>query len=176
MKHLLLTLTLLQGISPKMIFDFNMKADIQNWNVVDDTVMGGISSSQFNLNSEGFGVFNGTVSLENNGGFSSVRYQLKRTEVTKYTKIKLRIKGDGKNYQFRIKSNSRNYYSYISTFSTTNDWQDIEITLKDMYPSFRGRRLNISNFSNDFIEQIVFLIANKKNEDFKLIIDTIELI
>ena len=45
-----------------------------------------------------------------------------------------------------------------------------------MYPSFRGRRLNTPNFSHDFIEQIVFLIGNKKKEDFKLIIDTIELI
>jgi hypothetical protein len=113
--------------------------------------------------------------LENNGGFSSVRYQLKKTEITKYTKIKLRLKGDGKNYQFTVKNNSRNYYSYITTFSTTNEWQDVEIALKDMYPSFRGRRLNTPNFSHDFIEQIVFLIGNKKNEDFKLIIDTIEL-
>ncbi|EDP70742.1 hypothetical protein FBALC1_08283 [Flavobacteriales bacterium ALC-1] len=159
-----------------MIFDFNKEANIQNWNVVDDAVMGGRSSSQFKLNSDGFGVFNGVVSLENNGGFSSVRYQLKKTEVTKYTKIELRLKGDGKNYQFRVKNNSRNYYSYIITFSTTNEWQDVEIALKDMYPSFRGRILNTPNFSHDFIEQIVFLIGNKKNEDFKLIIDTIELI
>ena len=176
MKHFILTLTLLQGINSKMIFDFNIKANIQDWIVVDDMVMGGRSSSQFNLNSKGFGVFNGAVSLENNGGFSSVRYQFKKTEVKKYTKIKLRLKGDGKNYQFRVKNNSRDYYSYISTFSTTNDWQNVEIALKDMYPSFRGRRLNTPNFSHDFIEQIVFLIGNKKNEDFKLIIDTIELI
>lgn len=176
MKYFILTLILLQGISAKMIFDFNINSDIQNWNVVDDTVMGGRSSSQFNLNSEGFGVFKGVVSLENNGGFSSVRYRLKKTEVKKYTKIKLRLKGDGKNYQFRIKNNSRDYHSYIATFSTTNDWQNIEIVLKDMYPSFRGRRLNIPNFSHDFIEQIVFLIGNKKNEEFKLMIDTIELI
>ena len=131
MKHFILTLTLLQGISAKMIFDFNINSDIQNWNVVDDTVMGGRSSSQFSLNSEGFGVFKGVVSLENNGGFSSVRHRLKKTEVKKYTKIKLRLKGDGKNYQFRVKNNSRDYHSYISTFSTTNDWQNIEIALKE---------------------------------------------
>ena len=57
MKHFILTLILLQGISAKMIFDFNINSDIQNWNIVDDTVMGGRSSSQFKLNSEGFGVF-----------------------------------------------------------------------------------------------------------------------
>jgi hypothetical protein len=163
-------------MNSKIIFDFNKEADIQNWNIVNDDVMGGRSSSQFILNKEGFGVFEGRVSLENNGGFSSVRYQLDKTEVTTYTKIKIRLKGDGKNYQFRIKDNSRNYYSYITSFPTTNDWQDLEIKLEDMYPSFRGRRLNFPNFSHDFIEQVVFLIGNKKNESFKLLIDKIELL
>ncbi|WNH11581.1 CIA30 family protein [Thalassobellus suaedae] len=159
-----------------MIFDFNKDADIQDWNVVDDVVMGGISSSEFKLNADGFGVFEGHVSLENNGGFSSVQYQFEKVEVAKYRSIKIRLKGDGKNYQFRVKDNTSNYYSYITTFSTTNEWQVVEIALKDMYPSFRGKRLNTPNFSHDFIEQITFLISNKKNEDFKLIIDTIELI
>ncbi|MFY0629670.1 MAG: CIA30 family protein [Flavobacteriaceae bacterium] len=158
-----------------MIFDFNKKSNINRWRIVDDTVMGGRSSSQFKLNSDGYGVFEGNVSLANNGGFSSVRYQLKKTEVTQYTGIKIRLKGDGKNYQFRVKNNSNNYYSYITTFSTTNEWQEVKIALKDMYPSFRGRRLNGQNFSHDFINQIVFLIGNKKDEKFKLIIDKIEL-
>lgn len=176
MKYLMFILILLQGMNSKMIFDFNIGADIEDWNVVDDVVMGGRSSSQFNLNSEGFGVFSGNISLENNGGFSSVQYQFNKTEVTKYTKIKIRLKGDGKDYQLRVKNNSSNYFSYITTFSTTNKWQVVEIALKDMYPSFRGKRLNTPNFSHEFIEQIAFLIGNKKNEDFQLIIDTIELI
>ncbi|MFI1745764.1 CIA30 family protein [Thalassobellus sediminis] len=172
----MITLILLNRLNSKMIFDFNKEADIKNWNVVDDVVMGGLSSSEFKLNADGFGVFKGQVSLENNGGFSSVQYQFKKTEVTKYRSMKIRLKGDGKNYQFRIKDKTSNYYSYITTFSTINEWQTVEIALKDMYPSFRGRRLNTPNFSHDFIEQIVFLIGNKKNENFKLIIDKIELI
>ena len=175
MNYFIGILILLQGMNSIIIFDFNQEADIQDWNVVDDVVMGGRSSSQFKLNADGFGVFEGNVSLANNGGFSSVRYQFEKTEVTNYTKIKIRLKGDGKDYQFRVKNNSSNYYSYITTFSTTNEWQDIEIVLKDMYPSFRGRRLNTPNFSHNYIEDLVFLIADKKNESFKLIIDTIEL-
>ena len=176
MKYYICLLILVQEMDSKMIFDFDKDANIQNWNVVDDVVMGGRSSSQFKLNSDGFGVFEGNISLENSGGFSSVRYNLEKTEVKKYTKIKIRLKGDGKDYQFRVKNNSRNNYSYITKFSTTNEWQDIEIALKYMYPSFRGRRLNTPDFSHDFIEQIVFLTGNKKNENFKIIIDTIELI
>ena len=169
-------LILLQGSESKMIFDFNENTDIKDWIVVNDVVMGGKSSSQFRLNNEGYGVFEGHVSLDNNGGFSSVRYPFEKTEVSKASKIKIRLKGDGKTYQFRIKDDRNNYYSYITTFSTSNEWQIIEISLEDMYPSYRGRRLSSPNFSHTIIEQIVFLIANKKDENFRLLIDKIELI
>ncbi len=159
----------------QIIFDFNKTSNIKNWIVIDDVVMGGKSSGSFNLNSDGYGVFVGDISLENNGGFSSVRYRFEKILINKSTKISIRIKGDGKKYQFRIKSNSGDYYSYISPFSTTGEWQEIEIPLKDMYPSFRGRKLDQPNFSNDGIEEITFLIGNKNKEKFLLLIDKIEL-
>jgi NADH dehydrogenase [ubiquinone] 1 alpha subcomplex assembly factor 1 len=162
-------------MASQIIFDFNKTSNIKNWIVIDDVVMGGKSSGSFNLNSDGYGVFVGDISLENNGGFSSVRYRFEKILINKSTKISIRIKGDGKKYQFRIKSNSGDYYSYISPFSTTGEWQEIEIPLKDMYPSFRGRKLDQPNFSNDAIEEITFLIGNKNKEKFLLLIDKIEL-
>ena len=162
-------------MASQIIFNFNKSSDIKNWIVIDDVVMGGKSSGSFKLNSDGYGVFLGDISLENNGGFSSVRYRFEKILINKSTKISVRIKGDGKKYQFRIKSNSGDYYSYISSFSTTGEWQEIEIPLKDMYPSFRGRKLDQPNFSNDAIEEITFLIGNKNKEKFQLLIDKIEL-
>ena len=44
-----------------------------------------------------------------------------------------------------------------------------------MYPSFRGRKLNKENFNKTSIEEIGFLIGNKKQEKFNLEIDKIEL-
>jgi hypothetical protein len=166
---------LFSSISSKVIFDFNKSSDVQDWIVVDDAVMGGESSSTFKLNDDGFGVFEGSISLDNNGGFSSVRYRFQKTMIKEYTSIVIKLRGDGKNYQFRIKSNSGDYYSYIAPFSTSGEWQEIEIPLKDMYPSFRGRTLDQPNFSKDYIEEITFLIGNKKKEKFKLLIDKIEL-
>lgn len=157
------------------IFDFNKNSDIKDWTVVDDVVMGGRSSGSFGLNEDGHGIFQGFVSLENNGGFSSVRYQCGKIEVKNFTKISLKIKGDGKPYQFRIKANASDSYSYISTFSTNGDWQEAEILLKDMHASFRGRMLDIPNFDKDCIEEIAFLIGNKNEERFQLLIDKIEL-
>ncbi|MDG1476839.1 MAG: CIA30 family protein, partial [Vicingaceae bacterium] len=91
------------------------------------------------------------------------------------TKVILKIKGDSKNYQFRLKSKSTSYYSYIKSFSTNGKWQEIEILLSDMYPSFRGRKLDKPNFSEDYIEEIAFLIGNKSNESFELLIDEVRL-
>ena len=175
MNYILLLLIINTPTNTIKIFNFNKKSNIYSWRIVDDVVMGGKSSSTITINEEGHGVFSGNVSLENYGGFSSVRHIFEPISVTKTNKISLKIKGDGKDYQLRIKDNSRNYYSYIKTFSTTGDWQEIEVSLNDMYPSFRGRKLNSPNFSHKTLEEITFLIANKKNENFQLIIDKIEL-
>jgi len=175
MKYLLSFIIFISVMSKQMIFDFNKDSNIQDWKVVDDVVMGGRSYSSFTLSPDHFGVFEGQVSLENNGGFSSVRYQFKKLKVGKDSCIIIKLKGDGKEYQLRIKNDSNNYYSYILPFSTSGYWQEIRIPLQDMYPSFRGRNLDLPNFSHDYLEEIVFLIGNKKPEKFKLLIDKIEL-
>jgi NADH dehydrogenase [ubiquinone] 1 alpha subcomplex assembly factor 1 len=175
MKYLIVIILLSTVVSTHVIFDFNKNSNVKSWIIVDDVVMGGKSSGSFRLSSEGHGVFEGNISLKNYGGFSSVRYRFKKLDIKGSTKIILKVKGDGKKYQFRIKSNSSDYYSYIYSFSTTGKWEEIQIPLKDMYPSFRGRKLNLPNFSNDYIEEIAFLIGNKKQEKFKLLIDKVAL-
>ena len=175
MQDLLTMILLFSSLQSNLLFEFNKKANIQEWIVVNDVVMGGESASSFQLNSDGNGVFEGAISLENNGGFSSVKYRFPKKQIKQFTKVVLRVQGDGKQYQFRIKSDSGEYYSYISFFLTNGLWQEIEILLKDFYPSFRGRTLNQPNFSSDTIEEITFLIGNKKKENFKILIDQIEL-
>jgi len=175
MNGLLFSMVLIISMNSHMIYDFSKNSDIQSWIVVDDIVMGGRSSGNFRLSPDGFGVFEGHISLENNGGFSSVRYQFERIKVKEKDKIIIRIKGDGKKYQFRIKDDSGKYYSYITSFSTSGEWQEVEILLKQMSPSFRGRKLDQPDFAHDYIEEITFLIGNNKTEEFKLLIDKIYL-
>lgn len=175
MKLLFLMMMFANPIHNKILFDFNKNISVNEWRIVDDVVMGGNSSGTFRLNEDGHGMFSGDISLENNGGFSSVRYRFPRKDIGYHSKVVLRVKGDGKNYQFRVKDKSDRYYSYVTSFATSGEWEEIEIDLEKMYPSFRGRRLNQSNFSSSFIEEIVFLIGNKKKESFRLLIDSISL-
>ena len=157
------------------IFDFEKNSTLDNWNIVDDVVMGGRSSGRFSLNKDGHGSYQGSISIENNGGFSSLRYRFDKVSTKSYTTILLRVRGDGKSYQFRIKINSTDSHSYIATFDTTSVWETIEIPLHKMYPAFRGRTLNIPNYADEGIEEIAFLFGNKKTESFKLLIDSIVL-
>jgi hypothetical protein len=162
-------------MNPELIYNFTAKSNPSDWRIIDDGVMGGESQGKFNIDEKGHGVFEGTISLENNGGFSSVRYQFDKINVSANSTICLFLKGDKKEYQFRIKDKKDNYYSYITTFKTSGEWQEIEIPLKDLYPSVRGKKLSMANFSGSSFEEIVFLIGNKKNESFKLMLDKIEL-
>ena len=156
-----------------VIFDFNKESDISNWEIVNDVVMGGQSSSEFFLNGEGYGVFKGLVSLENNGGFSSLRVRFKQKNIKGYEKVLIHLKGDGKRYQFRAKTNKDDQQAYIHYFETTGEWQTIEMMLTALEPTFRGRKLTMPNFPAEELEEVGFLIGNKVNEHFELVIDKI---
>lgn len=158
----------------KIIYDFKKTSNIAGWLVIDDIVMGGRSKGAFKMHADGYGVFEGDVSLENNGGFSSIRYRFDKIKVSPDNKITFRMKGDKNSFQLRVKESAQTEYSYIAEFTTSGNWQTIEIPLKSMYPSYRGRKLNRPNFSHNYIEEITFLIGNGKAEKFQLLIDKIE--
>ena len=159
---------------PEYLYDFN-SASQGDWYIVNDGVMGGLSEGNFNINDKGHGVFTGHVSLDNNGGCTSIRHRVKETEIQEAKEIVLKVKGDGKRFQLRLKENREEYYSYVNYFETNGKWQTISMPLKDFYPTFRGRKLSMDNYNGDQIEEISILIANYKEEDFTLEIDYIGL-
>lgn len=159
----------------KTIIDFKTSANANHWIIIDDVVMGGKSSGHFKINEDGYGKFYGEISLDNNGGFSSVRYRGENIDVEDFTKVTLHLKGDGKRYQFRIKADGNDKHSYVTHFSTTGDWETITINLKALQPKFRGKHLERSNFSETTIAELGFLFGNKTAEPFTLLIDSITL-
>lgn len=171
---LILLMFIFSNPTSMTLFDFNSETDIKQWSVVNDGVMGGLSKGTLIMNENGHALFSGKVLLENNGGFSSVRHRLPKTDVSTHKKIVLRVKGDGKIYQFRVKTNSADFYSYTYSFKTMGKWEIIEIPFSEMVPSFRGRRVNRPNYPGEILEEIAFLIGNGKQEVFALEIDKIE--
>ncbi len=172
-KTILIILNLIILQTTMTLFNFNSKSNINNWRIVNDVVMGGRSNGEFSINKNENGFFKGYVSLENNGGFSMLEYAFDTKDVSRFSKTIIKLKGDGKTYQFRIKTNNIDSYSYIKSFTTNGEWQLIEIPFNTMHPAFRGRKLDAPNYPGKQAEMIAFLIGNKKNEAFKLEIDNI---
>ena len=156
-----------------IIYDFSLNNMLGSWQLVNDGVMGGKSSSQFN-HANGLGTFEGTISVENNGGFCSVKYSSNSISLAKNVFFIIRLKGDNKHYQFRVKLNKNDPHSYIFPFQTSGEWQTIRIPIAQMYAAFRGQKLAIPNYDGSNLEEIAFLIGNKKPESFKLLIESIK--
>ena len=176
MKEFIVTIFILTSMMyTATLYDFNNEVPDNDWRVINDGVMGGLSKGEFSVNAAGHGFFHGQVSLEKNGGFSSVRHRLDLFDTSNFSQFKLRLKGDGKTYQFRVKADVTQRHSYIGKMQTSGDWEIITIQFSDMYPAFRGRLLDLPNYSGETISEIAFLIGNKKKETFALEIDYIKL-
>ncbi len=171
---ILITMIITQEDS-EILFNTGAQDNASGWFVLDDSVMGGVSEGNVKTNTDGNMQFSGYVSTDNNGGFSSIRYRFNTKNVSKYKNLVLKVKGDGKPYQFRIKADKYQRYSYISTFETSGKWETITIPLNSFYPSFRGYTLNRPNYKGETMEEIAFLIGNKVKENFNLEIKSIYL-
>ncbi len=172
---LLLTISLSTGLNMNNLYTFSTQTNIREWRIVNDGVMGGVSKSSLVLTEAGHGQFSGHVSLANNGGFASIQLntRIQRAEEKRF--LVLRVKGDGKRYEFRLKGEISQPESYVHPFATSGEWEVIKLAISEFYPQFRGRKLNIPNFNFESIEQLSFLIANKQEEDFELLMDWIGL-
>ncbi len=149
------------------------------WQIINDGVMGGMSEGRFKINTDQTADFWGMVSLENNGGFASVRALLSEPASGNFEKIVLRVKGDGKRYSFRIRADVNfDGVAYASTFATKKDeWTEHEFSPSDFTPTFRGRILqNVPPLNETQIRQIGFLISEKQDGNFSLKLDWIKIV
>ena len=159
------------------LFDFEASADLENWLVVDDGVMGGRSRGEIIPGAKGTALFQGTLSLENNGGFSSVRTVLLSVNLSGYDAIETRVRGDGRTYQFRVRIDERfDGIAYRYDFDTPIDeWITVRLPLREFVPVFRGRVLaDAPPLAAGQIRQIGFLLADGQNGPFRLEIDWIK--
>ena len=160
----------------KLICDF-IHPPLLRWASVNDVVMGGVSDSLMQVSEDGTGVFAGHLSLENNGGFASVRAPLPENDFTGYDGIVLRVKGDGNRYSFRIRTDMLfDGVVYRQEFDTVaGKWMDVELPFSDFKPSFRGRIVpDAPPLDLSRIFQIGFLISEKQEGSFRLEVERID--
>jgi len=154
----------------KTLFNFQTATNATVWQVVNDDVMGGVSSGSFRL-TNGMAVFQGEVSLENNGGFASVRSLPARHDLGGADAFVVRVRGDGRLYKFTARTDvSFDGAIYRCDFATKNGvWEEHRLPLKDFVASFRGRVLtDVPPLNPAKVSSVGFLISDQQAGPFRL--------
>lgn len=161
---------------PRMLFSFDDPGQAGQWQTVNDGVMGGRSDGRMRMNSEGYLYFFGTLSLENNGGFASVRSRGASLNLKSEDSIAFRVRGDGREYSVNLyPAQRRTAYSYRAKFKTKkNEWTEIRIPLRDFVATSFGRTLPNQRLDPSRINGIGFLLGDKRPGPFALAIDWIK--
>jgi monofunctional biosynthetic peptidoglycan transglycosylase len=158
------------------IFDFKTKDSAEQWFVINDVVMGGVSNSSFDVTGSDTAVFSGRVSLENNGGFASVSTKPAAHNLDGFDGLRIRVKGDGKTYKISVKNDDAfTGSSYQFQFGTERDkWITIDTPFSAFIAQFRGRVLsNAAPIDQSSIKSFGLLISDKQAGPFRLEIDWI---
>ena len=140
--------------------------------------MGGVSLGKAEIN-DGELHFSGVLSLENNGGFAQIYSQTEVSDFSSYFAVKLRVKGDGRTYQFRLATDARfrgSQIAYRSEFKTeAGEWIEVSIPFESFVPSFRGRLLQGPPMNLTSVQRVAFLLNDGNPGTFSLKVDWIGL-
>ena len=178
---MLLFLLMLLGATPtgaesgtlRPVYRFDR--DVMPWRSINDGVMGGLSSGGMRLEN-GIAVFGGTLSLENNGGFSSIRSIPADHGLAGKNGLVLRVRGDGRTYGLRLRTNDRfDGPSYQAALPTRNgEWTEVSIPFENFEAVFRGRTLpRHPKLAPENIRTFGLIIADKQPGDFRLELELI---
>lgn len=163
---------------PWTLFDFAAPAEVDAWAPIDDRVMGGISRSRLRHDPAGHAVFEGTVSLERNGGFASVRSPPAARGKAGAQSCILEVLGDARRFKLNLlTADTFDGLNYQAGFATEgNDWQTLHLALKTFRATFRGREVpGAPALDPAGIRQVGLMIADRQEGAFALAIRRISL-
>jgi monofunctional biosynthetic peptidoglycan transglycosylase len=157
-------------MSSRFLFDFSSptSSDPAAWRAIDDVVMGGVSESEFVATEDG-AAFTGTVSLEQGGGFASVRAPEGAWDLSDAEGLRLRVKGDGKRYWLTMFTDPDGSISYRAPLEPPQHWTDITVSFDRLTPYRRGTRVPTApSFDPAGLRTLGFLIADEQAGPFHL--------
>jgi monofunctional biosynthetic peptidoglycan transglycosylase len=157
-----------------MMLTMTLDMTAEPWRAVNDGVMGGISAGRMVETETGLS-FEGELSLENNGGFASVR-RLVGQDLSGAGRVRIEVRGDGRSYQARFRQDGRfDGVAWRAVFETSGSWQTLELAFSAFEPVFRGRRVpQAGPLVAADIRQFGFMLADGKPGPFRLEIRSIE--
>jgi monofunctional biosynthetic peptidoglycan transglycosylase len=169
--------TVMADDTQRILFEFTGADAAQQWQTVNDGVMGGVSDGRFKITDKNTMEFFGTLSLENNGGFASVRTKAKKLGLKKGDIVVAKVRGDGREYMLNLYPDKpRVAYSYRATVQTKKDeWIEVKIPLEKFEATSFGRVVkDAGSVKPEEINALGFMLGDKKAGPFKMEIDWIK--
>ena len=160
----------------RVLFSFEEKNAAQQWQAVNDGVMGGRSDGRLKITDNKTMEFIGTLSLENNGGFASVRTRASTLGLKKNDILVAKVRGDGRDYAFNLYTPNRSpAFTYRAPFQTKKDeWVEVELPLDKFIATSFGQVVQNQPLAADSITGVGILLGDKKAGTFKLEIEWIK--
>jgi hypothetical protein len=154
---------------------FASDADCRGWSPIDDRIMGGVSRSRVEYSGSGTGLFRGDLSLEQGGGFASVRMDTPGLDLRGCDSICLRVRGDGKRYKVSLRSTANfDDVLYQSSFVAPAAWVTVDLPLDGFVATFRGRKIDDAPpIDVSRVATIGLMISGKQAGPFCLEIESI---
>ncbi len=165
-------------MNEKILLDASLMKTEKRWKVVNDGVMGGLSSSEVFVNENEKIVFKGDISLENNGGFASLRSPIKNYNFENFSGLEISINGYGKQFNISMKEtvNFTGYFYRINFATEENGFTTLKFLFNQFKLFYFGKEV-VSNTSIplDKIKQISILVSDEQEGKFSAEIDYIKL-
>ena len=158
----------------RLLTDFGPGSADFGWYVLNDNVMGGRSEGDFSI-AQGDLCFSGRTNTRG-GGFSSIRTQPLRLDLSNQTGIRVRVKGDGRRYTWRLTTGARwrgREISYRAEFETGDQWRTVDIPFSSFVPRFRGYQLDGPALDASDIRGMGLMIYDKLDGPFEIQVATV---
>lgn len=153
-----------------LLTDFTTQAGDLDWYVMNDNVMGGRSQGNFKIE-QGELNFVGSTNTRG-GGFSSIRTTPVPLDLSKFSGIRLKVRGDGRRYTWRLATNARwrgRQVSYWADFDTKDGaWTTVDIPFSEFIPQYRGITLDGPELEPGQIRDMGLMIYDKQDGPFEL--------
>jgi hypothetical protein len=162
---------------PSLTFDFGTTCDsCDDWFVVLDGVMGGRSQGDVSMTESSI-IFKGKVSLENNGGFASLRTSYGDFDLSSYKMVSVRYRSTGQDFGLTLNKYRQfwrpNYK--VNLPITDGAWKTMSLQLEDFKTYRLGEEIP-GNPSKEDLKEIIRLglISNTKAATtFEIEVDSI---
>lgn len=152
----------------------NPLADLEqlDWRVVNDGVMGGVSTGQVTVE-DGAVTFVGELSLDNNGGFASIRTAPRSLQLGQATALQVTVLGDGRTWDLTLRRGDVPIRagSYRVAVTTDTEPVTVEVPLAAFRPTSFGRPVAGApalDAAAERVDSIGFLLADKQPGPFRL--------